>query len=241
MTVTGTQIIGRVLTDLRVLGVGRQLTDRDASMALVHVQEQMEAWRLRSRVIYTATRSPFTLVSGQVSRTIGPTGNFSFTPKPTMIAKDGASVLPVGHTNELPVNILTRDEYFEIPDKTETADYPYAVQMEIGQTNNTLYFWPVPQTAATLYLLLPTIGGFSDLTTSLILPDGYHELFRRELAPRLAEPFGKPITDEMLRKVRETEALIASRTDQGPPKSETDGALSDWPGGWYDVYSDTIR
>jgi len=242
MTFTAAQLITRALQGIRVIGVGRHLTDPDATMALVALEEQFEEWRQKRRSIYAAARQSFTLVAGQVSRTIGPTGaHYTVTPKPTILAN--AAVLPVDQTQEVPIGILTQAEYFDIGDKTEEADYPCHVYMETGVTNNTLYFWEVPQTAATLYLALPTISGFADLTTQYTYPDGYHALFRTDLQIRIAEAFGKPVTRAMEQAFIRAEASIAALTDQGPPRLETDGALGrdGVMGVWYDPYSDSIR
>lgn len=232
MVITGTQIITRALQGIRVLGVGRSLTDRDATMALVYLQELIDSWKADNRTIYTVTRSPFTLVASAQTRTIGPSAQFAVTPRPIFLAS--AMVIPVGDTVEQPVDIWTRQDWLYERDKALTDLYPRAVFMEPGAATNTLNFWPIPTTAATLYLGIPTgIVAFVDLTTQYTFPEGYHEALRTELEIRLAPIFGKPVTATMEKAAVVALNRISDMNSQGPPPYESDGALSP-AGGHYD-------
>lgn len=240
MVITGSQLLTRSLIQIRVLGVGRTLTDRDAQRALPLLQELIDSMKAERRCIFTVARQPYTLVANQQTRTLGPTGNFVFTPRPIFLAS--ASVIPVGDTLEQPVDIWTRAEYLAQRDKAITDLLPRALNMDPGTTNNTLTFWPIPTTAATLYLGIPTgIAAFADLTTPYTFIEGYHEALRLEMQKRLSGGFGKPWSEVDERALWKAWDRIDRMNDEGPPMLENDGALSPHGGGYYDVYSDSYR
>ena len=235
MVITATQMLTRALQDIRVLGHGRPLHDRMAGVALPYLQEVIDSWQIERLAIYTVAFSPFTLVANQATRTIGPSGNFTVTPVPRFLAF--ASVLPVGDDIEQPVAIWTRDQYLNYPDKTQTDLIPYALQLEPGVTNSTLRFIPVPTTAATLKLGLPTgVTGFANLSTEYTFPEGYHEAFRTELSYRLLRPFGKALTPDLERDRKAAFGRVQRMNDDGPPLLSSDRAVTG--NGFYDVNRD---
>lgn len=237
MVITGAQMLTRALQGIRVLGHGRPLHDRMASVALPLLQEIIDSWKIERLAIYQVVWQSFTLVANQATRTIGPAGQgqFVYTPVPRFLA--GAAVIPVGETLEQAVDVWDRDEYLRYPDKVQTDLLPRAVYMEPGAAVNTLSFIPVPTTAATLKLGIPTgVSGFADLVTQYTFPEGYHEAFRFELEYRLCRPFGKTVTLELQDDRKKAFGRIQRMNDQGPPLLTSDPAVSGW--GYYDPESD---
>lgn len=235
MVFTGAQLITRALFDIRVLGIGRALNDAQATIALPYLQEIIDSFKIERLAMYQVSFSPFTLVANQASRTIGPTGQFVFSPVPRFLAS--ASVKPVGQTLEQPVDIWPRTRYLAWHDKAATDLLPRAIYMEPGAVNNTIYFVPVPTTAATLMVGIPVgVEGFADLGTSYTFPEGYHEVFRTELAYRLCRPFAKPITGDLLDDRKKAFGRIQRMNDDGPPIMDTDPAVGGY--GYYDIETD---
>lgn len=235
MVITAAQMLTRALQGIRVLGHGRPLHDRMASVALPYLQEILDSWKIERLAILMVVYQPFTLVANQATRTIGPTGQFVYTPVPRFLA--AASVVPVGQTLEQPIDIWKRPQFLAYPDKAQTDLIPRAVYMEPGTVNNTLNFLPVPTTAATLKLGIPTgLDGFADLSTAYTFAEGYHEAFRTELEYRLCTPFGKPVTAELQDDRRKAFGRIQRQNDDGPPIMDSDPAVSGW--GYYDVNRD---
>lgn len=235
MVITGAQIIQRALQGIRVLGHGRPLHDRMASLALPYLQEIIDSWKIERLAIYTVVWQSFTLVANQATRTIGPSGQFVYTPVPRFLAD--AAAIPVGQTVESAVDVWDRDEYLRYPDKVQTDLLPRAVYMEPGAVNNTLNFIPVPTTAATLKLGIPTgVTGFADLSTEYTFPEGYHEAFRTELEYRVSDPFGKGWTAKQEDARKKAFGRIQRQNDQGPPILSSDPAVSGW--GFYDIDRD---
>lgn len=234
---TATTLITDALTDIGVLGVGRPLTDRDAQLALRYLQELIDTAAGKRLSIYTVGRNSFTWTANQQTRTIGPSGQLVLDPRPFWIAS--ATAVRVGETDETPLTIWKRKQWLYELDKDATDAIPQAIYMESGQTNNTINAWPIPDTAFTLWLGTPTaLSGFANLTTTYTFPEGgYREWFRKELALRLARPFGKrDMIPELKIDAKEAFGQVQQLNDDGPPIM----APNDLGGmGFYDVYTDS--
>jgi len=236
-TLTGEDLVTDALTDLAVLGVGRSLNDRDGTLALRYLQELIDSAELDRRVIYTVLRSSYTLVADTASRTIGPSGNY-VQARPIFLAS--ATVKRVGEDLESPLHIMSRQEYLYYHDKTLTSEVPDSIFMEPTVTNATLFFIPVPTTAATLVVGTPTaLTGFSDLTTEYTFTPGYQEWFRLLLRNKLARPFGKALTADMRDEERMAWKRLERVNDPGPPPMRNDYAPQG--GGGYLIESGRYR
>ena len=235
---TALTLISDVLTDIGVLGIGRSLTDRDAQCALRYLQELIDSAAGKRLAMYTVARTSFLWTANQQSRTLGPSGQLVLDPRPFWLAS--ATAVRVGETDEHPVAIWTRQQWLYERDKDATADRPQAIYMEPGQTNNTLYAWPRPVTAFTLWLGTPTaIAGFANLDTTYTFPEGgYREWFRKALGLKVARAFGKQaLIPELRREAKDAFGEVQRLNDDGPPIM----APNDLCGSGYDdVSADTV-
>lgn len=217
MTVTGATVVRMVLEDLRIIGQGRSPNNSDASLAFQRLQEVVDEFKTHRLYCYRVARQTFTLVAAAASRTIGPSGQFSLTPKPTSLVYAG--VIPVGQSRAIAIDILTPDAWVSMPDQTETADVPSVLTLIPGEPNATLQFLPIPTTAATLVLGVPTnVTGFTDLTTEVILPEGYQYAFRSILKARVAEAFGRPMTADIARQEARAKDTLMRLNSPGSPE-----------------------
>jgi hypothetical protein len=165
---------------------------QDYSDGLVLAQRLIDGWNAQRLTLFARGRVTNAWTSGQSSRTIGATGNFT-SQRPEWL--DQASVIPAGQTTEYPLTLLTREEYARIPQKALTAEYPQALTYEPTYPNGTLTVYPVPTTAPTLVLYYPTaITSAVTLDTVLSYPPGYEEALQYQLAKRLAPLFRQPWT-----------------------------------------------
>ena len=220
-TITGRNLITDALTDLGVVGIGRALSARDGALGLRYLQLLIDSAELDRRAIYTVTRSPYTLVANQSSRTIGPTGNF-VQARPVFLIS--ATVEAVGSDVERPLDIWSRKRWLYESDRTLTSDLPDAIYMEPTVTNATLYFWPVPTTAGTLNVGTATaLTGFSGtLDTEYTFPPGYWEWFQYRLRNKLARPFGQRLTKAMQDEERTAWRQLERTNDPGPSPMPND-------------------
>lgn len=238
-TLAGRDLITDALTDLSVLGVGRRLSARDGALGLRYLQMIIDSAELKPGVIYGVLRSSYTLVASTASRTIGPSGNY-VQARPIWLAS--ATVKEVGSDVETPLGILKRDEYLYERDKTLTAETPSEIYLDPTVTNATLYFLPIPTTAATLVVGTPTaLTGFSGtLDTEYTFPPGYWEWFQLLLRNKLARPFTRPLTQDMRDEERDAWRTLERVNDQGPPRMMNDFP-SDRGGAAYDINTNRYR
>ena len=225
-TLTARNLITDTLSDLGVLGVGRALSARDSALGLRYLQELIDSAELDRGAIYTVARTSLTLTANDGEYTIGPTGNF-VQARPIFIAS--ALVKRVGEDVENPVEIWNRTKWLYEYDKTYTNDIPWALFLEPTVTNATLHLWPIPTTAAVLVLGTPTaLTGFSGTAaTEYTFPPGYQEWFRLKLRNKLARPFSRPLTQDMLDEERTAWKRLDRVNDGGPPRISADA----WTGG----------
>lgn len=240
MNLTANQLITDALKDLRVLGVGRSLAPEDAATALRYLQELIDSWAADRFTIYTVARSSYVLTANQESRTIGPTGNF-VQARPIFLSS--ATIKEVGEDLELGIDVWDRDRWLNEPLKTQTTTVPLAVYMEPTYPDATLHFWPVPTTACTLVIGTPTaVTGFANLTTTYAFPPAYGEAFRACLVRKLARPFGRQLTQDIIDDAEDALARVKRINKSDDSKyASVDPALTAGSGGQFDIRTGEYR
>jgi hypothetical protein len=140
-----------------------------------------DQWTVKLGPIFFETLDSLTWTGGQQSRTIGATGDLAVS-RPQQIV---AAQFRQSSTIDLPLRIITFDEYQRTVVKTLSVQYPQFLAYNPTVTNGTLYIWPVPPADATIRLTsrkaLSAIAALSDTVT---LPPGLQEMVRYNLAMR---------------------------------------------------------
>ena len=228
---------GLIVDALKVIGVAPAgATSVDAAYAadgLAMVTRMLDAWNAERLLLATVARSTVTWTASQSSRTIAASGADLASQRPEWI--DHAGVIPSGDTNEIPIDLLTREQYARIVDKTITSTYFTALWYEATFPSGTLTVYPVPTTAPTLVLYVPTaITSAVALTTTLSYAPGYEEAIQYQLARRLAPIFRQPWTNDL--KDLADEALgRAKRANVRVEPIRADPALSPHVGGTWNI------
>jgi hypothetical protein len=102
----------------------------------------------------------------------------------------GLAYIQLSDGIELPLSILTKEEYAAIPLKT-TSGQPNTIYYDSDYENGNVYLYFVPDSAYTLVLYNIRPLQQIDATTSFSLPPAYAEALKWNLAVRLAPEFGK--------------------------------------------------
>lgn len=188
---TVSDLITDSLKVLGVVGAGGSLSASDSTDGLRQVQVLLDAWNADRLCIGVETRTTYTWTASQSSRTIGASGDLVGT-RPLWLAR--AAVIPSGQTVEIALGRpLTRQEYADIPNKAITADYFTAYHYEPTPTNGTVTVWPVPTTAPTFVVYVPTpLTSAVTLATTLAYAPGYEAALMYALAKRMAPIFRQP-------------------------------------------------
>lgn len=219
------QYVTDALTEIGYQGADDPLDGSDGDLGLRLLiamvdQAQIDRWQL-----FTVTRTPYVLTANQQTRTIGSGGNFNGTRPlwvPTM------TVVPVGDTSDIEVvPYKSRDEWLLEPNKTLTLEWPLRFLYELGAVLGTFTFWPIPTTAATVYVATPVpLTTPVTLDTDLVLPPGYQEFFRLALAKRCCRPFGQPVSQDLMEDWRTAKGLVSRLNDRGPDVMTNDICVS---------------
>lgn len=199
----------------------------DATMAadgLETLNDMVSDWATQKLTIPAVTRATFPLVALQGTYTIGESGTPDFSAvRPEWI--NNMSIIPVGNDNEIPLVLYTRDQYAAEPIKSLQSSFPTKVLYEPTVPNGTLTFWPIPDTAPTFVLYVPTIiSEFATLTTEYIFPRGYVKALRYQLALEFCTEYGRPVDAMLLRQAEQSFGNIKRKNIQ-QDELEVDDAL----------------
>lgn len=235
-TMTVKDLCYGALAEIGVKGLSQTPDGNVLDLAITYlrlVQSEMQADRL---VLSAVARTSYALVATQRDYTIGPTGNF-VGQRPRWVPL--ITVIPVGDTAELPVHPFAhREEWLAEPYKTLTDQYPYRFLYERTAPLGTLTFWPVPTTAATVWVATPVaLDTITDANTVLTFDDGYWPAWHYALAKRLCRPFSRPLTDDILRDAMAALAVVHALNIEAPPRSPSPLAGT----GRYDIATNRTR
>jgi hypothetical protein len=110
---------------------------------------------------------------------------------------------------DLPVALLSDDQYAAISLKDQTNNWPSALYDNGDYPNRKITVWPVPTRACvlTLWLWQPLVSTL-DLDAEIQLPPGYERALKFNLAIELAAEFGKTIPPQVQYIAQESLAKI---------------------------------
>lgn len=179
--------------------------------AFSRLKDMIDSWGAERQMMHRLTISTFSLVSGQQTYTIGAGGNFNIA-RPMFIQDAGLVNTAYTPNFELPMRILTIDEWASLTIKSQTATqswylwYDYADATGLGNIN----IWPIPSVSTLqIALYIPTaISNFTAITDTIVLPPGYAECLRYNLAVRLCPEWGRPIDPVVAALAQETLARV---------------------------------
>jgi len=214
-TQTARRLIERSLRDLGVLAVGETPTGPEAVDALEKLNELLEAWSLERLMVYAIAEVTHTLTGGTASYTIGAGGAIN-TGRPLRIEN---AILRDANNLDIPIRVLTRDEYAGIYLKSTQSTYSRWLYYDNAWSAGlgTITLWPVPSTSdKTLHLWLwQPLMAIATLDTSITLPPGYTRALRSNLALEMAAEYGRPIDPGLLGVALDSKEGIKSQLAEG--------------------------
>lgn len=183
---------------LRLLGAiatGETASAEEQADALSALNDMLDSWSTEGLIVDARVRETFTFTAGDGTYTLGTGGDFS-TDRPLRI--ENASVIQSGSTLEMPIEIITVDQYAEIGLKSLQSSFPTRLYAEGTYPLETLNFWPVPSEAATLVLYSwKPLATYASANVDVELPQGFARALRYNLAVELAPEYGKAVSAEI--------------------------------------------
>lgn len=219
---------------LRLIGVtasGESISANEAADALSALNDLLDSWSTQSLLIPNRVREVFPLVSGQQSYTIGTGGNFN-TARPMRIEHALLQITSVTPALEIPLKLLTEDEFAGIVIKGMNSTYPLYAYAEGTFPLETLNVWPVPNQVNNIVLYSwKQLANIASLTTVFNLPPGYNRALRHHLAIELAPEFGRSVAPEVV-AVADAAVADIKRMNFKPSYMTVDDALRAVPVVW---------
>ncbi len=172
------------LRKIGVLAIGTTATAEDAEAALLELELMLKEWALKGPYLFTKRESSQTLVANTANYTLS-----TSLPLRIVEARYRDTSSP---QNDLPMQPLTRDEYFQLPNKTATGT-PTNFYFDPQPTGGVLYIWPLLASATTesiRYTYQRRIEDVDDLNNNLDIPQEWLGTVGYALAARLLDDYG---------------------------------------------------
>jgi len=168
-----------------------------------------------------ATASPG---AQQISYTV--CGDFKL-PRPLRITESFTRIATSGSSLDYPIQVVSQDRYVEIGYKAISAPWPIIVWYNPTYPLGTLYFYQNPSGGGELHLFTDLIlSNMSDLTTQVVMPQGYTRMLKRMLARDLAPEYGAIWTPQQERLTNEAYKAVKSLNQVPVPVAKYDIELT---------------
>lgn len=206
-------LINAAALKLSALGKGQTLPADEAEDGLNALNALISSWNLDGLMIFNEKRESFPLTQGVPSYTIGTGADFD-TDRPTNITT--AFVRFGGYD----YNLKSDDSsiYGKITDKDDEgvpSRYNYVQNSPIG----TIYIFPTSNAPMDLYIYSEEqLSSFPDLTTDIVLADGYERAIIYNLALELAPEYQVEPNSLVYRNAQKSLAAVKaynSKRDKG--------------------------
>ena len=198
-------IIDRALRLISAIASGESPTTAESADGLTALNAMISSWQTEKLNVYAFVDTAFTLVATDASYTVGPAGNFALTPRPSTIENCYVRASDIDY----PVELVDKDKWISIPDKTSYSDIPIYAYYEPTLATGTLQLWPVPNTAYSLHIVTwTTLAELAALATTITLPQGYERALAYNLAIEVAPEYEKEASPSVVAIASESKASI---------------------------------
>lgn len=201
--------ITRALRLIGAVASGETAQASELADGITALNGMLGSWANERLMVNALVREELTLVAGTAQYTVGTGGTFSTT-RPQKIERAGLEIQSPSVV-EIPMKIITVDEYAAISQKDLQSEIPQMVYLDDAYPLATLSFWPVPSTTNhfVMYSWKP-ITAIADASDSMSLAPGYDDAVDYNLAVRLAPEYGKSVSQEVANLAMVTKAHIKS-------------------------------
>jgi hypothetical protein len=177
-------LITDALGEIGVADAGQTLSPNDSALGLRVLNRLFGRWS-NMRLLQPVLDELSVTMTGAPSYTLGPGGS---PVRARPLKALSATFVDTGGL-EYPVDILSRAQWDEIPNKADTGSYPSRIWYAAENTDGIVYVWP-KCSSGTLKLDVLTNMQAMALSDALTLPDGYEAAIVPTLADDLAAQYG---------------------------------------------------
>ena len=189
MSTTASEIINGSLRLLGVLAEGDTPSAATSADGLAAMNQMIDSWNTEKLSTFNTQDQVFTWPTDQITRTLGPTGDFVGN-RPVLLDdstyyRDASTGVSFG------IKFINQQQYNGIAVKTVTSTYPQVMWINMEAPNITMTIFPKPTRALEWHFIsVEELTQAATLATALVFPPGYLRAFRYNLACELAPEFG---------------------------------------------------
>ena len=189
MSTTAGDQINAALRLLGVLAEGETTSAAASQDALGALNQMIDSWSIERLAVYSTQDQVFTWPAGEITRTLGPTGNFVGN-RPVLI--DDATYYRDASTNvSFGIKLINQQQYDGIAVKTVTSTYPQVMFVNMTYPDITMTVYPKPTRPLEWHFIsVQELTQPATLATQLAFPPGYLRAFKYNLAMEIAPEFG---------------------------------------------------
>ena len=186
---TANDQINAALRLLGVLAEGETPSAAVSQDALAAMNQMIDSWNTERLSVFSTQDQTFIWPVGEITRTLGPTGNF-VGERP--IRMDDATYYRDPSTNvSFGIKFINQQQYNGIAVKTVTSTYPQVIFINETYPDVTMTIYPKPTRPLEWHFIsVDPITQPVLLSTDILLPPGYLRAFKYNLACEIAPEFG---------------------------------------------------
>lgn len=180
--------------------------DRDRGLRILN-RDIMEPWSAQKLFATRRVITSGTFLAATQTRSVGPSGNYNLTPRPTEIV--GANRVDA-NGYRYPLAVLPFEAYLELADPDFQSTDITRLYYDPAVATGTLYAWPVPAANQTVEIqTLAGVSQFADLaSTNLNLPPLYERAICETLKELFCRAWHRPMPEGLKESARKARADI---------------------------------
>ena len=188
-TYTAGEQINRALRLLGVLAEGETPSAATSQDSLMAMNQMIDSWNTERLSVFTTQDQVFNWPVGEISRTLGPTGDFVGN-RPVYF-DDATYYRDPGTNVSFGIKFINQQQYDGIAVKTVTSTYPQVIFVNMTVPDVQMFIYPRPTRLLEWHFIsVEELNKPADLSTVLYYPPGYLRAFTYNLAMEFAPEFG---------------------------------------------------
>jgi hypothetical protein len=196
-TYTAGDQINRALRLLGVIAEGETPSADMSQDALMALNQMIDSWNTERLSVFVTQDQVFTWPAGELSRTLGPSGDFVGL-RPVLM--DDATYYKAPNGVSYGIKFINQQQYDGIAVKNVTSTYPQVCWVNMGFPDITLTVYPKPTQDLEWHMIsVQELDQPATLDTVLHFPPGYMRAFAYNLAMEIAPEFGVEPSQQVTR------------------------------------------
>lgn len=215
------------------LAEGEQPSAATSQTALLALNQMIDSWNLERLMVYSTQDQSFTWPANEITRTLGPTGNF-VGQRPIALDQSTYYYQP-GNQLSFPISFINEAQYNAILLKTNNTNYPAYIFVNETYPDITMKIYPKPTLDLVWHFIsVVKIAEFTNLSDTVLLPPGYKRAFAYNLAVEIAAYFGVEPSPRVIRIADISKRNLKRINAPGDLLALPDALVS--PTGWLTTY-----